>query len=537
MSSPTTNLLAGLVQGYVSGKDEQTKQELLSHKETRDSMLQYLGHMVNSPEVPAEHKQWAMQQIPLLAQHDITKKFPKGIGDLSTLPPVTLQRPPTQQSQTLPGNTPSFGPRAALQPPQPPSGGVGSSGAQQPPVASPGDVGRAANGTVNALGQAPPAPGPVARPPLQMPVPPSGLLSQGPQPLPEQLALGGAPHILTLGEKMRIGNAAEQDEVNRLQQQYPEKSREDLLYLAQHGEFPKAETADVAPGAELVDKRTGKVLARNETPRPGAKSGYEPKMGPAGPIGVTDMATGGMLTPDEVAANPHAKAILDQAVKEHKAQLSEQEARDNRKAAVQAAQQARAFAQQARMLEARGEALTANTKAMVEAVPKVQELSQRIRALVDQQEQSLGPMSSRWQEFMAGKIGSPNADFTKLRTDTGLLQTLLVRMHVGARGGQQMIEHFQKLIDSSKQSPENMRAALDEIDSYAADVAKQGVDAKEATAAKAEGRTVKEPKPPTATTKSYTPPANAPRAIGPNGHQIVVDDGKWVDAQTGQPIQ
>lgn len=36
---------------------------------------------------------------------------------------------------------------------------------------------------------------------------------------------------------------------------------------------------------------------------------------------------------------------------------------------------------------------------------------------------------------------------------------------------------------------------------------------------------------------SYTPPAGAKSAIGPNGHKIVVDGGKWVDAETGKPIQ
>jgi hypothetical protein len=29
----------------------------------------------------------------------------------------------------------------------------------------------------------------------------------------------------------------------------------------------------------------------------------------------------------------------------------------------------------------------------------------------------------------------------------------------------------------------------------------------------------------------------APTATGPNGHKIVVQNGRWVDAQTGQPVQ
>jgi len=87
-----------------------------------------------------------------------------------------------------------------------------------------------------------------------------------------------------------------------------------------------------------------------------------------------------------------------------------------------------------------------------------------VRQLVDQQEKSLGPAASRWAEFMAGKVGSPNPEFTKLRTDVGLLTTKLMRMHVGARGGQDIMHHFQEMLEVSKQSPENLRAALDEIE-------------------------------------------------------------------------
>jgi hypothetical protein len=110
---------------------------------------------------------------------------------------------------------------------------------------------------------------------------------------------------------------------------------------------------------------------------------------------------------------------------------------------------------------------TAQTRNMKEAAPKVLDLANRVSTLVDQQTKTLGPLSSRWNEFMAGKVGAPNPEFTKLRTDVALLQTALMRMHVGARGGEQMMEHFTNLLDSSKQSPENLKAALGEISAYA----------------------------------------------------------------------
>ena len=109
---------------------------------------------------------------------------------------------------------------------------------------------------------------------------------------------------------------------------------------------------------------------------------------------------------------------------------------------------------------------------MAEAAPKVLALSARLRNQIEQQKAALGPLASRWSEYMAGKVGAPNEGFTRLRTDAGLLQTLLMRMHVGARGGKEMMEHFKGLLDASKQSPENLLAALGEIESYANDVGK-----------------------------------------------------------------
>lgn len=122
---------------------------------------------------------------------------------------------------------------------------------------------------------------------------------------------------------------------------------------------------------------------------------------------------------------------------------------------------------------------TAATRTMAETAPKVIDLANRVSQLVNEQEKSLGPAASRWNEFMAGKVGAPNPDFTKLRTDVGLLTTALMRMHVGARGGERIMEHFQNLIDVSKQSPENLKAAIGEIVAYAQAVQSEGKPAGE----------------------------------------------------------
>ena len=157
------------------------------------------------------------------------------------------------------------------------------------------------------------------------------------------------------------------------------------------------------------------------------------------------------------------KPLVEAATRAHSQHESEAERR-----------QARTFAQQEKMFEARQDALTTTTKDMVLAAPKVLALADRISKLVDSQAQQLGPAAGRWSEFMAGKVGSPNPEFTKLRTDVGLLQTLLMRMHVGSRGGEYIMHHFQDLIDTGKQSPENLKAALGEIVTYAHDVQAEG---------------------------------------------------------------
>lgn len=114
-----------------------------------------------------------------------------------------------------------------------------------------------------------------------------------------------------------------------------------------------------------------------------------------------------------------------------------------------------------------GTKFTAATRSMKEVAPTVEKFTDRIDKLIDLNEKQLGPGAGRWSEFMAGKVGAENKDFTKLRTNIGLLTTSLMRMHVGARGGVELMKHFQDMIDSGRQSPGNLRAAIGEIRNYA----------------------------------------------------------------------
>lgn len=117
---------------------------------------------------------------------------------------------------------------------------------------------------------------------------------------------------------------------------------------------------------------------------------------------------------------------------------------------------------------------TANTRGMAEKAPRVIEFVDRMLQLLDENEKQLGPLSGRWSEFTAGKIGLPNRGYTQLRTNRDLLQTALMNMHVGARGGEGIMEHFKSMIDTSMQDPVNLRAALGEIRDYAERVRQEG---------------------------------------------------------------
>lgn len=117
-------------------------------------------------------------------------------------------------------------------------------------------------------------------------------------------------------------------------------------------------------------------------------------------------------------------------------------------------------------------AVTSTTRTMVETAPKVLDLVDRVKAQINDLEKSgdLGPGMSRWNEFWSGKVGEDNPRFRAMMTNTTLLSTLLMRMHMGARGSTQIMQHFDQMIGAGHQSAANMKAALDQLEIYANDV-------------------------------------------------------------------
>jgi hypothetical protein len=72
----------------------------------------------------------------------------------------------------------------------------------------------------------------------------------------------------------------------------------------------------------------------------------------------------------------------------------------------------------------------------------------------------LGPIAGRWNEFMAGKVGSGNPDYVTIRSAMNLMQTAELRAHVGARGGQLMLAKFDSLNNADRMDAETLKAAL-----------------------------------------------------------------------------
>lgn len=109
---------------------------------------------------------------------------------------------------------------------------------------------------------------------------------------------------------------------------------------------------------------------------------------------------------------------------------------------------------------------TETTKTMKQMAPKVIDLANEVNRNIDAVER-LGPLASRYQDFMSGKVGTKNPEFITLKDNVELLSTLLARMHVGARGGRDIIENFKQMINVGRASPENMKAATAAIIRYA----------------------------------------------------------------------
>jgi hypothetical protein len=74
--------------------------------------------------------------------------------------------------------------------------------------------------------------------------------------------------------------------------------------------------------------------------------------------------------------------------------------------------------------------------------------------------QGLNAVGSRFNEFMSGKIGAGDDNYTRLRTHVRLLSSALMQAHVGSRGSEAMLEEFRGLADQGKMNSQTLKSAL-----------------------------------------------------------------------------
>lgn len=96
--------------------------------------------------------------------------------------------------------------------------------------------------------------------------------------------------------------------------------------------------------------------------------------------------------------------------------------------------------------------------------PADQSITQLINNL--DKEGKLGPLASRWNDFMARKWGAGDPEYAALNTKMGLSTTLLQQAHVGNRGSAQLLEHFEDLANQKKLDGPTLKAGFNSEINY-----------------------------------------------------------------------
>lgn len=117
--------------------------------------------------------------------------------------------------------------------------------------------------------------------------------------------------------------------------------------------------------------------------------------------------------------------------------------------------------------------LTAATRQLGETAHELMpQFDKAVAAVSDPQlVAAMGPVGSRWQEFLAGRIGTSDPAFrglspeaiqkmNALRTTVSLLQTGTARAHVGARGSATLQAKFENLFNATKMDAATLKDTL-----------------------------------------------------------------------------
>ncbi len=105
------------------------------------------------------------------------------------------------------------------------------------------------------------------------------------------------------------------------------------------------------------------------------------------------------------------------------------------------------------------------------ALVHIPEIQQDIKALTDSGD--IGLVMSRWNDFLAGKVGI-GPQFNRLRSNIGLLDSNVARVHGGARGGSSsdMYERMKGIANASTMEPTTLLTGVDVLKSWLSTYAK-----------------------------------------------------------------
>ena len=110
---------------------------------------------------------------------------------------------------------------------------------------------------------------------------------------------------------------------------------------------------------------------------------------------------------------------------------------------------------------------TGSTKSQAQAAGSVAEHIPEFKKSIDAlaKKGQLGPTMGRLNTFLTKGYGGDDADVSEFVTTVGLLKSGAVRAHFGAKGGQQILEKFDSLLNTA-QTPEALKGSIDGIGKF-----------------------------------------------------------------------
>jgi len=96
------------------------------------------------------------------------------------------------------------------------------------------------------------------------------------------------------------------------------------------------------------------------------------------------------------------------------------------------------------------------------AAQEIPGIVQEVNSLRDQ----LGMVSGRWSEFMQGKVGMDNPQIAGLRSDLIFLSSAVALAHAVGRLPENLRQEFDRMINATKQSPDNLITTLQHVQKW-----------------------------------------------------------------------